>query len=50
MAVEANNLPGDLHADPADRLIVATARTSKAQIATFDAKILGYPHVQIFQP
>ena len=41
----AVNLPGEFHADPADRFIVATARYLGAPLATKDAKIQGYPHV-----
>jgi PIN domain nuclease of toxin-antitoxin system len=35
-------LPGELHGDPGDRLIVATARHLGAPIITRDQKILGY--------
>ena len=41
---EAYSLPGSFHADPADRIIVATARWSSATIVTGDHKILDYPH------
>ncbi len=39
-------LPGDLHSDPADRIIIATARTLSAPIVTKDKKILDYAHVR----
>jgi PIN domain nuclease of toxin-antitoxin system len=39
-------LPGTFHKDPADRLIVATARKLAAPLLTADEKILAYPHVQ----
>ena len=42
IAVESSNLPGDFHGDPADRLIVATARSLNAHLITRDAKILYY--------
>ena len=42
----AVNLPGSFHADPADRIIVATARLTGAWLITGDEKILGYPHVK----
>jgi PIN domain nuclease of toxin-antitoxin system len=43
-------LPGDFHADPADRLLVATARAEGATLVTRDRKILGYAelgHVRV---
>lgn len=42
IAIEASHLPGDLHSDPADRLIIATARSLGATIITRDPKILAY--------
>jgi len=41
---EAYCLPDDFHQDPADRIIVATARLNKMTIVTADQKILNYPH------
>lgn len=46
VAIEASELPGDFHRDPADRLIVATARIHDCLLLTADAKILAYPHVK----
>ena len=43
---EAFSLPGDFHRDPADRIIVATARLYQATLLTADHKILNYPHVE----
>lgn len=40
------NLPEKFHADPADRIIVATAREKGAALVTSDEKIRKYPHVQ----
>jgi PIN domain nuclease of toxin-antitoxin system len=43
-------LPGDFHADPADRLLVATARAEGATLVTRDRKILDYAqlgHVRV---
>ena len=43
-------LPGDFHADPADRLLVATARAENAVLVTRDRKILDYSragHVRV---
>lgn len=45
IAVESCQLPGDFHKDPADRIIVATARVQNAPLLTKDRKILDYPHV-----
>ena len=42
----ASALPGSLHDDPADRLIVATAIVHQLTILTSDEKILAYAHVQ----
>jgi PIN domain nuclease of toxin-antitoxin system len=42
IAVESNELPGDFHADPADRLLVATARIGGYTLVTRDQKILDY--------
>ncbi len=46
IAVESCNLPGDFHKDPADQIIVATARTHNLTLLTKDRKILDYPHVK----
>lgn len=40
----ATALPGDFHKDPADRMIVATARKFGAPLVTADEKILQYEH------
>lgn len=42
IAVEACNLPGDFDGDPADRIIVATARLTGATLFTRDRSILAY--------
>lgn len=46
IAVESNNLPDEFHRDPADRIIVATARVYDCPLITYDSKILDYPHVK----
>ncbi len=46
IGIEAVNLPGEFHKDPADRIIVATARKFGAPIITADEKIRGYRHVR----
>ena len=50
VAIDANNLPGTFHKDPADRIIVASARILDAELLTADAKILAYPSVKLAQP
>lgn len=45
-AISSTQLPGDFHKDPADRIIVATARRYGAPLVTSDVKILDYPHVR----
>jgi PIN domain nuclease of toxin-antitoxin system len=42
ISVASTQLPGDFHADPADRMIVATARHLGATLVTEDKLILGY--------
>jgi PIN domain nuclease of toxin-antitoxin system len=47
ICVESTQLPGTFHRDPADQIIVATARVLDAPVATLDAKLLAYPHIKI---
>jgi PIN domain nuclease of toxin-antitoxin system len=42
IAIESVNLPGDLHSDPSDRIIIATARLNDCTILTADRAILDY--------
>ncbi len=42
IAVESSHLPGAFHEDPADRIIVATARINGLLLLTRDKKILQY--------
>lgn len=42
IAYESAHLPGNFHGDPADRMIVASARKLNAALVTFDQKILEY--------
>jgi len=42
IAIESVHLPGDLHGDPADRMLVATARVLGATLATKDAQLIQY--------
>lgn len=46
IAVKSTELPGEFHQDPADRIIVATARTLAAPLVTADDEIRAYPHVR----
>ena len=46
IAVESTLLPGEFHRDPADQLIVATARIHDCPVLTADGKILDYVHVR----
>lgn len=46
IAIESTKLPGNFHRDPADQLIVATARLHDLKLLTTDEKILKYRHVQ----
>ncbi len=46
IAIDAQTLPGDFHKDPADRIIVATARVSNIPVVTVDKKILDYSFVK----
>ena len=42
IAIDASYLPGQIHGDPADRLIVATARHMGIPIVTRDSEIIAY--------
>jgi PIN domain nuclease of toxin-antitoxin system len=42
IAVESSRLPGEFHGDPADRILVATARHLGATLLTRDERILAY--------
>ena len=45
VCVESTELPGVFHGDPADQIIVATARGAAVALVTCDRKIREYPHV-----
>lgn len=40
--IDSSLLPGDVHGDPADRIIIATARTLDLTVVTRDRHILDY--------
>ena len=46
IATDSCSLPGEFHKDPADRIIVATARVHNLTLLTKDQKILDYPNVK----
>jgi PIN domain nuclease of toxin-antitoxin system len=45
ISIESTRLPGEFHRDPADQIIVATARINECPLITSDHKILDYPYV-----
>ncbi len=46
IALKSVQLPGVLHNDPADRIIIATAISMGAVLVTKDEKIRNYSHVK----
>jgi PIN domain nuclease of toxin-antitoxin system len=44
--VHSCELPQPFHGDPADQILVATARRQRAVMVTKDQQIRRYPHVQ----
>lgn len=42
IAIESTRLPGAPHRDPADRILIATARLSGAALVTCDARLVAY--------
>ena len=49
IVIESTLLPGKFHRDPADQIIVATARVHECPLLTADGKILEYPHVKLLK-
>ena len=47
VAVASTQLPGTFHRDPADQMIVATARLYDCPLVTLDGRIRAYPHVRL---
>lgn len=45
--IDSTRLPGDFHRDPADQIIVATARVLQYPLLTVDARIRAYTHVPL---
>ena len=46
IAMKAVNLPESLHSDPADRIIISTARHLGVKLVTKDQRIRDYPYVE----
>lgn len=46
IALRSTSLPGKLHQDPADRIIIATAMVMGAKLITKDEKIRNYRYVK----
>lgn len=47
ISTDACSLPGSFHSDPADQIIVATARHHGSALVTMDQRILSYAHVPL---
>jgi PIN domain nuclease of toxin-antitoxin system len=47
IAIESTVLPQPFHKDPADEIIVATARVLGCPLVTYDGKIVAYPFVTL---
>lgn len=53
VACESTILPGEFHGDPADRMIVATARITNGTLLTFNRQIIEYSrkgYIKLFEP
>ena len=46
ISMASTRLPGEFHRDPADQIIVATARVHNCPLVTSDERILNYPHAK----
>jgi PIN domain nuclease of toxin-antitoxin system len=46
IAIASTRLPGQFHRDPADQIIVATARVYGCQLVTSDSQTLKHPYVE----
>jgi PIN domain nuclease of toxin-antitoxin system len=46
IAIESTQLPGEFHRDPADQIIMATARAHGCPLVTSDSRLLRYPHIE----
>lgn len=53
VAMLSNRLPGLIHGDPADRILIASAFEEKAVLVTADEKILAFgkePFISVYDP
>ena len=53
IAIQSTRLPGAIHGDPVDRLLIATAYEENAVLVTCDQKILQYGNekfISVFDP
>lgn len=53
IAVQSSRLPGDVHGDPADRLLISTAHEKNYVLVTCDQKILRYGkdrYIDVYNP
>ncbi len=53
IAIQSTRLPGAVHGDPADRILVATAHEENAVLVTCDEKLLRYGEdkfVSVYDP
>lgn len=50
IAIDSYSLPGNFHKDPADRIIVSTARIYDVPLVSVDEKILAYSYVKTILP
>ncbi len=53
IAIQSSRLPGDLHGDLVDRLLIASAHEENAVLVTCDKKILSYgmdKFIHVFDP
>ncbi|QLE55724.1 type II toxin-antitoxin system VapC family toxin [Nostoc sp. TCL26-01] len=50
IAIDCYSLPGNFHKDPADRIIVSTARIYDVPLVSVDEKILAYSYVKTVFP
>lgn len=53
IAIQSTRLPGAIHGDPADRILIATAFEEKAILITCDEKLLAYGRerfISVFDP
>jgi PIN domain nuclease of toxin-antitoxin system len=47
IAIESTRLPPPFHKDPADQIIVATARVYDCALLTLDHKLRSYTHIKL---